>query len=568
MWSSIDIDWGNISVDVSFGINKAKNMKTKKIISIVLYTIKYLFFTILLLQCSAMVDKPWLFICGVVEVLFVAVISGYLSDKNRVAGYILNVVLLLVVGVELVVFRFSGGFVSLIMITNLNSIHAISGKVPMYLPYIILFVVALCIPTPCIKRKKQGKGFKKVILIFACLVTEIAVVVMTDYSPIENSIILVSHMWIRHENYEEIKQNVNGDARDLDTLFYKDTVGDNITSPFKKENPDIVLIFTEGLSQNIVDDERDIMPNVRYYEQNSLWFTNYYNHTAATYRGILGQLYSGHQYNNLDENPLISMQQIMGENGYETTMINTEPNNSDFSKYLESLGFDEVVTDEETEDWITDDKAYSLLENTLLEKRKSEQPQFIVIYTFGTHVTLDNTTHKYGDGSNGLLNRFANDDYYFGEFMSQFAGNDEFDDLAVVFTSDHCTNEDEDFIKTFEPEYRRDDFFCDKVPFFIWYNGVNATKLDAGGRNSLCMAPTVLDYFDIDGANYFLGRSLFTENDGNFLLDKVYSIPDSDYYKYTSIDSVRDLTEQERNESVPLIQKYMSYTIKATDVAQ
>lgn len=82
------------------------------------------------------------------------------------------------------------------------------------------------------------------------------------------------------------------------------------------------------------------------------------------------------------------------------------------------------------------------------------------------------------------------------------------------------------------------------------------------------MAPTVLDYFDIDGANYFLGRSLFTENDGNFLLDKVYSIPDSDYYKYTSIDSVRDLTEPERNEIIPLIQKYMSYTIKATDVAQ
>lgn len=543
-------------------------MKTKRIANIALYIIKYLFFMILLLQCSIMVGSPRLFVCGVIELVFILSITEYITSKNRIIGYILNTIMLLIVGIELIVFRFSGSFVSLIMITNLNSVQAISGKMNVYMPYIIIFILILFMPLPEIKWKKLKEGYKKHVIFCGCLFLEIVMVICTDMSPIKNSVILVSDMWTSYEKYKEIKKSENADIQDLKTMFYKDTVGDNIASPFKTKHPDIVLIFTEGLSQNIVDDERDIMPNVRYYEQNSLWFTNYYNHTAATYRGILGQLYSGHQYNNLDENPLISMQQIMSENGYETTMINTEPNNSDFSKYLGSLGFDEVVTDEETEDWITDDKAYSLLENTLLEKRKSEQPQFIVIYTFGTHVTLDNTTHKYGDGSNGLLNRFANDDYYFGEFMSQFAGNDEFDDLAIVFTSDHCTNEDEDFIKTFEPEYRRDDFFCDKVPFFIWYNGVDATKLDAGGRNSLCMAPTVLDYFDIDGANYFLGRSLFTENDGNFLLDKVYSIPDSDYYKYTSIDSVRDLTEQERNESVPLIQKYMSYTIKATDVAQ
>ncbi len=536
--------------------------KRKKIVFTLLYTTKYLFYIILLLQCSVMVGKPWMFICGGIEVFLIAVITGYLSNKNRVIGYILNFVLLLIVGIELVVFRFSGGYMSLIMITNLNSIHAISGKYSIYLPYVALFMVTLCIPTP---RIKQGKKGKKYILTLACLIAEVIVVAMTNYSPIENSIILVSRMWIRHENYEDIKQKINGDVRELDTLFYKDTVGNNITSPFKNKKPDIVLIFTEGLSQNVVDDERDIMPNVRYYEQNSLWFTNYYNHTAATYRGIIGQLCSGHQYNNLDENPLISMQQIMSENGYETTMINTEPNNGDFSKYLGSLGFDEVVTDENTEDWITDDNAYSLLENTLLEKRKSEKPQFIVIYTFGTHVTLDNTNHKYGDGSNGLLNRFSNADYYFGEFMRRFVGNEEFDDLAVVFTSDHCTYEDEDFINTFEPKYRRYDYFCDKVPFFIWYNGVEPTQLDAGGRNSLCMAPTVLDYFDIDGANYFLGRSLFAEKDEAFLLDKIYVIPDADYYKFTASDSVRDLTEPERNESVPQIQMYISYMIKYND---
>lgn len=40
------------------------------------------------------------------------------------------------------------------------------------------------------------------------------------------------------------------------------------------------------------------------YEDRSFNFINYYNHTAATYRGLIGQLYSGHQYNNNDENTL------------------------------------------------------------------------------------------------------------------------------------------------------------------------------------------------------------------------------------------------------------------------
>ena len=127
----------------------------------------------------------------------------------------------------------------------------------------------------------------------------------------------------------KLHKSGNSDFEMLDSMFYKDTIGNYVSSPLQKKNPDVVLIFTEGLSQNIIDDERNIMPNVRMYEDKSLNFTNYYNHTAATYRGLIGQLYSGHQYNNNDENTLISLQKIMHDNGYQTTLINTEPNNQD-----------------------------------------------------------------------------------------------------------------------------------------------------------------------------------------------------------------------------------------------
>ena len=101
----------------------------------------------------------------------------------------------------------------------------------------------------------------------------------------------------------------------------------------------MILIFTEGLSRSIIWDERNIMPNLRALESESLSFTNYYNHTFATFRGLIGQLYSGYQFDNLDTNGLISLQAILGKRGYQTAFINTEPSNTEFSEYLAVLPF-------------------------------------------------------------------------------------------------------------------------------------------------------------------------------------------------------------------------------------
>ena len=64
------------------------------------------------------------------------------------------------------------------------------------------------------------------------------------------------------------------------------------------ESPNVILIFVEGMSQHIIDDERNIAPNIREVQSKSLNFKNYYNHTFATYAGIIGQLYSGYQLQN------------------------------------------------------------------------------------------------------------------------------------------------------------------------------------------------------------------------------------------------------------------------------
>lgn len=527
---------------------------------------KYIFFLVLFLQVTYMYKKPILILVGLVELTLILLASGYLVSINKILGYLINCILLLIIGIEIIVYRFAGNYVSLIMVTNLESIQGISGKTILYLLYIIPFILALCIPTPKIEGRFY-KSFSKCGLVCVLLLTEFIIWNSGENSsPIENSILLFRNIYARQARYNKIAQSGNSDFEMLDSMFYKDTIGNYVSSPLQKKNPDVVLIFTEGLSQNIIDDERNIMPNVRMYEDKSLNFTNYYNHTAATYRGLIGQLYSGHQYNNNDENTLISLQKIMHDNGYQTTLINTEPNNQDFTNYLKIFDFDRIVTSNNTNTWLRDDEAYALLANEVKEWYENSKPDFIVIYTFGTHATFDESKVKYGDGKNGLLNRFANADYYFGEFMKNFENNDKYNDLVVVFTTDHCTYEDEDFIRTFEPSYTREDYFCDQIPLLIWYNKIEAQEINAEGRNSLCFAPTLLDFLDIDGDNYFLGDSLFSNNDVNNLIDKVYAIPDEERYRITSESGISELDEAEFNIVNPIIKGYLSYTIKAKEI--
>lgn len=527
---------------------------------------KYIFFLVLFLQVTYMYKKPILILVGIVELTLILLASGYLVSLNKILGYLINCILLLIIGIEIIVYRFAGNFVSLIMVTNLESIQGISGKAILYLLYIIPFIVALCIPTPKIEGSFY-KSFSKCGLVCALLLMEFIIWNSGENaSPIENSILLFRNIYARQARYNKIAQSGNSDFEMLDSMFYKDTIGNYVSSPLQKKNPDVVLIFTEGLSRNIIDDERNIMPNVRMYEDKSLNFTNYYNHTAATYRGLIGQLYSGHQYNNNDENTLISLQKIMHDIGYQTTLINTEPNNQDFTNYLKTFDFDRIVTSNNTDTWLRDDEAYELLENEVKECYENSKPDFIVIYTFGTHATFDESKVKYGDGKNGLLNRFANADYYFGEFMKNFENNDKYNDLVVVFTTDHCTYEDEDFIRTFEPSYTREDYFCDQIPLLIWYNKIEAQEINAEGRNSLCFAPTLLDFLDVDGDNYFLGDSLFSNNDVNNLIDKVYAIPDEERYRITSESGISELDEAEFNIVNPIIKDYLSYTIKAKEI--
>lgn len=460
----------------------------------------------------------WLYFWGsLLELAVIFLLSNMLSNRYRKTAYVINGILLLLYNVQQFVLYFGSTYLTMIMVSNLSSVQDLGGRAAAYITSIVLVVIFSFLPIYPFQWKKVS--MHNVLTAILIIDLGFTMTVGNTYSPLYDYVMVSSQA-----NEEKKRQDYIASLPDRSKDFYHKNINDSIEKPADlPDQPNIILIFTEGLSQSIVSDDREIMPNVASYEKKSLFFKNYYNHTAATYRGLIGQLYSGYQYNNLDENHLISLQKILQDQGYYTSFINSEPNNMQFTSYLNTFGFDDVIS-KNSDEYLTDKETYELLGKTVTKQKNSDQPFFTAVYTFNTHVSLDSDDEVYGDGTDAELNKFYNCDYQFGKFMKFFNSSELADNTIVVFTADHCTYADDAFRDAF-PDAEREDNFVDQIPLFIYYKGIEADTLDTDGRNSLCLAPTILDYIDISEPNYFLGTSLFTDiNSDTSPYDTVYTI--------------------------------------------
>ncbi len=484
----------------------------------VLYA-KYLFSVLLtLIAFSNIPSKKYLLSC-LLELCIIALLSNILLNKKK-WGNIFNAICMLLYNIQILVLYFGSSFVTLVMVTNIDSLEDLSGNFGVYIAGIVLLLIFSLIP---IKRVRISMVTNLAMLsVFFAMELFFVMYFGNLYSP------MYGYFNLGKQQYDVVQQRKRQkNQKDLTGDYYKNGIPDMYEKPDSLiEKPNVVLIMTEGLSQNIVSDSRNIMPNVAQYEKESIWFTNYYNHTFATYRGIIGQLYSGYQLENFDENTLISAQSIFSDLGYQTSFINTEPNNAQFTDYLEKMRFDEVIG-EPSEKYkgevnsLSDKEAYEQLFDTLMEQHESKKPFFTTIYTFGTHASFDSPDKKFGDGKDALLNKFYNADYQFGAFMDKFKNSPLYEDTIIIFSADHATYADKYYMDSF-PNYKRDNPGLDQVPFFIYHKDVEKQEIDVSGRNSLDLVPTIFDYLDISKPNYFLGVTLFAAKDNANNYDTIY----------------------------------------------
>lgn len=482
-------------------------------------------------------SKKYLLSC-LLELMAIAVLTDIILYKSSF-GKVINSLLLLLFNIQILVLYFGSSFITLIMLTNIDSLQDLSGNFWAYFIGGIFLIVISFLPV-----SKMNFGLVKDLFVLSLLLAlELGLVLFfgNEYSP------FYAYVDLGRQQYGIVQQKKKYNAKkNMTKNFYQDIIYDSYKKPDSlTTKPNVVYIMTEGLSQAIIEDEREIMPNVAKWEKKSINFTNYYNHTFATYRGIIGQLYSGYQLDNLDDNTLVSAQSIFKQEGYHTTFINTEPNNAQFSEYLERLKFDEVLGNPGEKyhgeiGSLSDGEAYEALFETIVKEHKNGKPFFTAIYTFGTHASFDSGEEVYGDGKDAMLNKFYNLDCQFAKFMKKFMKSELANDTIIVFTTDHATYADKYYNSSFS-EHRRIHPSIDRIPFFIYHKDIESQQIDVSGRNSLDAVPTLMDYLDISRPNFFLGVSMFLvkENDNNF--DTVYQA-ETDVYS-TENGNITSLSE-------------------------
>ncbi|MBM7642429.1 LTA synthase family protein [Streptococcus loxodontisalivarius] len=491
---------------------------TKDYSSEIMMALKFIFPFILVIMAAISMGQFAYFLVGIFELASILIITNIIYTRHEKWAYAFNCLALLVFNIQFFVLYYGGSFVTLVMLTNVDSLGALSGKLPLYIIGILVMLVMTFLPIMELEYPFEHAKMLSVVVILDLIFTLFA----------GNGYSAAFGVFDIFQQYAENRQMLQkiADQDNVAETFYQAGIQSAIDKPANlTQNPNVIVIFVEGLSQNVIDDEQNIMPNVAKFQEQSLSFKNYYNHTFATYRGLIGQLFSGYQLDNYDKNNLVSMQSILASQGYQTSFVNTEPENTQFTSYLENLGYNEVISDTSktsgSENTLSDKEAFDKLFEVASQQESTGQPFFTTMYTFGTHMSLDSTDEKYGDGKSAFLNKFYNFDYQFNEFMKKFNNSSLSDNTVIVFTTDHSTYTDNDYSEAF-PSYTRENGDVDQVPFFIYYKGITPQEIDVQGRNSLDMVPTVLDYLDISEENYFLGVSLFMPKENNNNYDTVF----------------------------------------------
>lgn len=468
-----------------------------------------------------------LFCITLFEILTVLLWTVYLYKYVYRGGVIVKttvslalLVLSLILGGQLSSLYSTGHYIETMTLSNIGSYRDVGWKILVSSALITVTVLSLTITAAVIARKSLTKVIRWPVafycLFFCCVNPQGAIL---NFGKAYHTFLDQSFFSPDAVVREQQKK-----------LYGKDYTFDNdadVLESLDLRNKNIVVVFAEGFSAQWIgkfNKYKGLTPNLDRFLEQSVWFDNYYNHTAPTFRGLRGQLTSSYQYRGgymggkgfgeiSDESirktlsgTVISIPHILKDNGYHSYFLVAHQSNYQLNLVLRILEFDKVYGADDFSSAhldLTDQQLFPIL-GDLVNNHKLKSPYLLGTYNVGTHLGQDSPDVKYGDGKNQLLNTIHNFDDAFGKFWDSVKGRK---DLVVILTADHAAYPSDLYNKTFMTQRK---YFVDKIPLVIWGHNIKHSVIDAHGRNSLDFAPTLLQSMGIrHGFNYFLGCSLF-----------------------------------------------------------
>lgn len=305
--------------------------------------------------------------------------------------------------------------------------------------------------------------------------------------------------------------------------------------------PNVIVLFIEGESARLFETYGGhypgLTPNVSRMARSAMVVDDYFNHTAATFRGLQGQLSSGYpQHGGADggagwmegaaatyaKRTYATLPKMLGQRGYETVFFSPHSSGDAMTRLAQMLGFGQIYTAERSRrellrhadpifgEALTDRDAYRAL-SRYLEQRQGNTPFFVGLYSLNTHAFLDIPPSgvPYRDGKEPSLNTLHTADAAFGAFYTWFMASKYADNTLLILTSDHAHYPEPPYVRVAGHPYQP--YFVDRIPLLIQAPWLKLpARFDAHARTSLDLAPTVLQMLGIKRApNSFLGHSLF-----------------------------------------------------------
>jgi len=307
--------------------------------------------------------------------------------------------------------------------------------------------------------------------------------------------------------------------------------------------PNVIVFFSEGISARTINrygsSYEGLTPNIDDFAKDAMVVENYFNHTAASYRGLLGQLCSIYpkfagqggwhtDYRYVPKVEYYCLPRYFGRNGYETVFFDAHvPEAAYVDELMTQIKFERVLTSRELKGYIRDEAPlmrdamsdHQFMDSFVgfLKDREAQsggRPFFYGLYNLGTHAwkKLSPDGIIYGDGKNYSLNTIHNWDDAFGRFWSYYRSSPYSKNTIVVFTADHCHYFEPQFVEAMrkeDPDYQT--LFVDRIPLIIKDPTRDLPETyDARSATSIDFAPTLIHYLGAPNArNSFLGNSIF-----------------------------------------------------------
>ena len=338
-------------------------------------------------------------------------------------------VLVMVQLVQFLYFAISGEYISVLALENINQLYVVLNATNIMLLALVLFLGVSVFRLLFCSFKQLNKVLK--------ISISLSIIICTALSMVQNGFFVKNR--IKYRRYLSQTPIVSLLNKVLINKKYKINYAYNISAkpdrsylnkdmvynePLKFEKnkmapsnkPNMIIIFTEGTSARLLgcygSKYYNITPHIDDFAKHAMKVRNYFNHTAATFRGTHGQLASCYPskggYNKdgwIEHNNILSAREyqtlpnVLNNLGYQTYFFSPHGNEDPYTDLLKMLKFNNVVTAERYKDkfgidtelfqgGLRDCDMYAAL-TTFLKKRDFQEPFMIGMYTLGTHAFLD-----------------------------------------------------------------------------------------------------------------------------------------------------------------------------------